>query len=210
MSILETKFREERNMTKKEFLDELTKQLKGLPQSEIDKTITFYSEIIEDHMEEGATEEEAVEALESIEEIVKNATFKAPLTGLVKEKVKKSINFTGPVIALLILGSPLWISLLLALLSIVVGLLFAVGGVIFGLFVTVGAILFSGIMCVVALPFIFAENPLAGTFLLGVGLIFVGGSIFLVYGAKFVTKYLIKGMKWLVIKIKSFFVKEVN
>lgn len=40
-------------MSKQEFLAELRKALSGLPQGDIEDRLTFYSEMIDDRMEEG-------------------------------------------------------------------------------------------------------------------------------------------------------------
>ena len=52
-------------MSKQEFLAQLRKSLSGLPQEDIEERLTFYSEMIEDHIEEGLPEEEAVSAVGS-------------------------------------------------------------------------------------------------------------------------------------------------
>ena len=50
-------------MQKQAFLDALRSQLAGLPEAEINERLNFYSEMIDDRMEEGLTEEEAVDAM---------------------------------------------------------------------------------------------------------------------------------------------------
>ena len=47
-------------MTKFEFLEELRNGLNGLPKNEIEERISFYSEIIDDYIEDGLSEEHAV------------------------------------------------------------------------------------------------------------------------------------------------------
>lgn len=47
-------------MTKQEFLTQLEENLLGLPQNEIEERIIFYSEMIDDKIEEGYSEEDAV------------------------------------------------------------------------------------------------------------------------------------------------------
>ena len=47
-------------MDKIAFLEILQKKLSCLPQSDIDKTVDYYSEMIDDRMEDGTSEEEAV------------------------------------------------------------------------------------------------------------------------------------------------------
>lgn len=58
-------------MTKYAYLAELAECLEGIPEEEINKTIAYYNEIIEDRMEEGLTEEAAVGALEHPYEVAR-------------------------------------------------------------------------------------------------------------------------------------------
>ena len=50
-------------MTKKEFLSGLRKKLSGLPQEDSEERLNFYSEIIDDRVEEGLSEEERREQM---------------------------------------------------------------------------------------------------------------------------------------------------
>ena len=47
-------------MSKTEFLTELKKALEGLPEEDIEKSLEYYSEMIDDRIEDGLSEEEAV------------------------------------------------------------------------------------------------------------------------------------------------------
>ena len=71
-------------MNKREFLKALEKRLKNLPKKEIQKSLAFYSEIIDDRMEEGDSEAEAVKNLgtpdEVAREILSDASFSADYT----------------------------------------------------------------------------------------------------------------------------------
>ena len=58
-------------MTKKVFLTELKKKLGKLPKSEVKERLSFYSEIIDDKIEEGFSEEDAVADVGGIDEIAK-------------------------------------------------------------------------------------------------------------------------------------------
>ncbi len=57
-------------MKKEEFLNELTGRLSELPPQEREKSLSYFSEMIDDRMEEGMKEEEAVGSMESLDEIV--------------------------------------------------------------------------------------------------------------------------------------------
>jgi uncharacterized membrane protein len=52
-------------MNKSQFLKQLAAKLEGLRQHEIDSTIFYYSEMIDDRVEDGMSEEEAVAAPET-------------------------------------------------------------------------------------------------------------------------------------------------
>ena len=73
-------------MTKQEFLDALRKYLTGLPQDEIEERISFYSEMIDDEVADGKTEEEVVAQIGSIDDVVMEIAGGIPLVKLVKEK----------------------------------------------------------------------------------------------------------------------------
>ena len=106
-------------MKKYEFLSALRNRLIGLPQEDLERTLEYYGESIDDRMEDGLTEEEAVEAMGSIDEIVSQILMGAPPPKPVKEKAKKRRTWGAGVIALLILGFPLWFPLLAAFAAIV-------------------------------------------------------------------------------------------
>ena len=109
-------------MKKKEFLSELEKRLAGLPKADIDERLEFYSEMIDDRVEEGKTEEEAIRDIGSIDEVVDQIAQDTPLAKLVKERMRPKKKVSPLVIVLLILGFPLWLPLFLVL--IVLGLVF--------------------------------------------------------------------------------------
>lgn len=59
-------------MTKREFLDRLERCLASLDPSERASMVDFYSEQIDDRMDDGMTESQAVASLESPEDIAAN------------------------------------------------------------------------------------------------------------------------------------------
>ena len=65
-------------MNRSEFLAELKKGLSSLPEKEAAERISFYSEMIDDRIEEGLTEEEAVSEVGSVYEIIGQAVTEAP------------------------------------------------------------------------------------------------------------------------------------
>ena len=194
-------------MNKSEFLNELYRRLSGIPQSEAEKTINYYSEMIDDRIEDGETEQNAIKAVGNIDEIVRNAMNQVPLTGLVKQSVKRSFRPNIPVIILLILGSPIWLSLLIALFAIIFAVYVTIASVIFSLFAIVAAFVVSGVVSVIVSPFLIPESLYSAATLFSGGLIISGLSIFAFFAAVILSKYIIRLTKFMIIKIKSLFIK---
>lgn len=101
-------------MNKLEFLLELEKKLQALPEKERVQSMEYYSEIIDDHIDDGMNEEEAVTVCGNIDEIAEKIIVDTPLTKLVKQKNKTRRKMQAWEIVLLIAGFPIWFSLLVA------------------------------------------------------------------------------------------------
>ena len=76
-------------MNKEQFLNELKKGLSGIPKEDLDERVNFYSEMIDDRIEEGMSEEEAVSAIGDVKTIVSQIMAETPITTIVKERVNK-------------------------------------------------------------------------------------------------------------------------
>ena len=166
-------------MTKLNFLFSLRDRLCGLPQKDVEERLSFYSEMIEDRMEEGLSEEEAVAAVGSVDEIAAQIIMEIPPA---KETAKPRRQFKSWEIILLILGSPIWLSLVIAAVAVVFSLLISVWAV-FGSLV---ACSFAGVVS--GIVFLMTGNELASVAMLALSLIFAGLSIFLFFGCKVATK----------------------
>ena len=102
-------------MSKKEFLKKLRIRLSGIPKEEVYERLNFYSEMIDDRIEEGLGEAEAIAAIGNIDDIVAqicgegNYSPQHKYGGFAKRR-----NLSWWEIILIILGSPVWLPLLLA------------------------------------------------------------------------------------------------
>lgn len=194
-------------MNKYEFLGRLRERLAGLPPKDIDASLDYYAELIADRIEDGMSEEEAVAAMGSIDEIVAQILEDTSLPKLVKEKVRPKRALRTWEILLIVLGFPLWFILLVTFASIIFSVLVAIGSVIISVFavaIAVGAcalaFIVAGLIC-----FVTAKVAL-GTILIGASLICAGLCILFFIGATYASK----GILWLCKKgiyaIKSCFV----
>ena len=75
-------------MNKQEFIDSLKQKLSLLPQKDLDDRINFYSEIIDDYIEDGLSEEHAVSKLGSLDDVVNEILNDTSIIKLAKNKFK--------------------------------------------------------------------------------------------------------------------------
>ena len=109
-------------MFKQEFLDALKLKLSCLPEKDIEERINFYSEMIDDIIEEGSTEENAVLSVGSIDDIAAQIISDSSNFNSGTESKKPKRRLKGWEIALLIIGSPLWLALGIAAISVIFSL----------------------------------------------------------------------------------------
>lgn len=178
-------------MTKLNFLLELHEKLKKLPQADVEERLTFYAEMIEDRMEEGLSEEEAVAAVGSVEEIA--AQIIADISPAMKKtEAKPKRRLKAGEIVLIVLGSPIWLSLLIAAFSVVLSLYICLWAIIISLWAVFGSLAGCAFGCVVGgicfTVFAITGNGYMGIVSIAGGLVCAGLAIFMFYGCKAVTK----------------------
>ena len=196
-------------LSKEEFLIELRKKLQGLPQKDVEERLTFYSEVIDDRIDDGYSEEEAVEAIGDINEIVTQIIEEIPLIKLAKERIRPKRKLTGVEITLLAIGSPLWLALVIACAVVVFALYISLWSVIVSVWSAFGALLIGGIGSIPAcIIFIANGNVASGFIMLSAGIICLGLSMFAFYGSKKATKGIILLTKKITVWIKSCFIKK--
>lgn len=196
-------------MDKHAFLDALKVKLSGVPRKEVEERLSFYEEIIDDRIEEGLTEEDAVKEIGTVEEVVEAIIADLPFSKIVKEKIKPKRRIRVWEIVLLVLGSPVWVSLLVAACAVLFSLYAVLWSVIVSLwavFVVAAAVAFAGL--VLGIAFLLQGIGLSGGTLIGGGLICVGMAIFLVYGCNAATKGMLVITKRIAFLIKKSFVKR--
>lgn len=182
-------------MNKSEFLSELDAKLSTLPRSDINKFLAYYSEIIEDRMEDGMSEEDAVCGLGDIEEIAQEAILDAtPLPNLIIPRGQLSKLDIG----LLLLCSPLIIALFALIFVFYAGVWLS----IIGLFLLDLSFILAGIAGIVASIVDFSENmPISILMFIG-SLISIGIGIFAFFPIKVVSKKILGLTTWFMRNIK--------
>ena len=188
-------------MTKAEFLYQLGENLSSLPEADKDERKVFFGELIDDKIEEGMTEEDAVAEIGDPERIAEQiiSEFNTPLPEQAKEETKKRRKLKAWEIVLICVGSPVWASLTISAVAVIVSLYASLWSVIvsfwaadlcFAVCAPAGLIAFFILL--------FQGNPATAFLMLGSGLILGGLAIFTFFGCKWLT---VSTVKW----TKSFF-----
>lgn len=196
-------------MRKQDFLSALKTSLLGLPKQDVEEHLNFYSEMIDDRMEEGRTEEEAVADIGSVEEIATQIIADIPLIKIAKERIKPKRRFKAWEIVLLVLGSPIWLSLAIAAFAVILSLYVVLWSVvlsIWAVFVSLVVCSFGGVIASIVLAV--SGNGLTGIAMIGAGIVCAGLAIFLFFGSKAATKGSVFLAPKIVLGIKKLFVKK--
>ena len=196
-------------MTKNTFLNTLRDRLNGLPKEDIEDRLSFYSEAIDDRIDDGKSEEEAVADLGSIDDIVNEIAKDTPLYKLVKEKVKPKRSLRAWEIVLICACFPIWFPLLITALVLIL-----VAYLLIWVFVIVAyavelALLVSSLGALIAF-FATLVNGAMNLMPLGASIMCLGAAILFAFGCVAITKATIKLSKTIIVGIKKAFIKKGN
>lgn len=195
-------------MNKQKFIYDLKDGLKGFDENEIEEISNFYSEMIDDKIENGLTEEKAVEEIGSVNDVLKQILSEYSLMKLVKKRIKPKRKLTALEIVLLVLGSPIWVSVIIALFSIVFSLYVVIWSVVISVWaIELSLVVSSTALILLTILKICDIGIFAAIAFFGVALFCIGLSIFAFFGCKALTKAMITLTVKIVSIIKSLFVK---
>ena len=172
-------------MRKQEFIAVLRKKLSVLPRRDAEERIAFYSEMIDDRIEEGLLEEEAVNAVGSIDEIAEQILKETPI----KKETAEKKSAGGWKVLFLVLGSPIWLSLIVAVVAVAVSLyavVWAVAVSLWAVFVSLVAV--GAVGPIMGIVHLCMGHGTAGFVALGAGLVCAGLAVFAYSGCLATTK----------------------
>lgn len=179
-------------MTKTEFLRRLAKLLRGMDPDERAQWLADYSEMIDDRMEEGLNEAQAVAAMDTVEAVARQIRTEAGLPD-----VPKILTLSRRKVLILVCTSPLWIPAVLTgcavaltlalsvavvvlavaigLLAVALSLVASLGAVVIGLYAAVAGLAAGGVGCVLGGTIMTCTGHfLSGLFTVGTGLLAAG------------------------------------
>ncbi|MBO7375572.1 MAG: DUF1700 domain-containing protein [Clostridia bacterium] len=196
-------------MNKREFSEELSRALNGLPEEDVAERVAFYGEMIDDRVEEGMSEEEAVAGIGPVDGIASQIIAETPIGKIVRERIRPKRSVKTWETVLIILGFPVWFALIVAAFAVVFSLYVALWSLVISLW-AVEISLWAGAAgsAGMAAYYIYCGDPVSAALLFGVGLVCAGLSVFLFPGCLAASKGTARLAKRIVRGIKKALAKE--
>ncbi len=195
-------------MKKEYFKNEVRRLLAGYSDEDIEKALEFYEEAIDDRMEDGMGEDEAVAAVGTPEEVARQIQMDQPLSKLVKQKVKEKEGMSTGKLVAIILTSPFWLPLAIVALTFVFVFVVVIMSLLFAALIVVGSLIAAAAGAILAgLVSVAFGGGFGSVISIGAAMVLLGIGILLIIPAKAISKGSVKligrFMRW----IKHFFVK---
>lgn len=196
-------------MNRNEYLNAISAKLKGLSEEDLKKALAFYKEALDDRIEEGMTEEEAIADIGTPEDIAAQIAAEIPLSKLIKAKAKTSRSPKVWEIVLLVIFFPIWAPILLSLFILVFSVYISLWFAVLAFVISAVAIILTGaaglLASVILIPHVTVFNVIA---FLGVSFLLLGIGCFLLIPTAFAFLGMVKLGGVLIRAIKRMFVAK--
>ncbi len=198
-------------MNKQEFLTRLRKGLSGIPQEDAEERLGFYAEMIDDRMEDGLSEEEAVAAVGDVDDIISQVIEGTPLAKILRERVKPGHKLKTWEIVLLAVSSPIWIMLLFSVLAIALYIYILLWAIVASLWTIEFSLAIYGVLGIPAGILTYAFNgSIPGCAVISSALISAGLGMIMFFGCIWMSKKAVVLTKKITNWIKTLFIRKEN
>ena len=196
-------------MDKLDFLLALDKRLGVLSDEDRRASLDYYAEMLDDLIESGMTEQEAVASLGSVDAIAEEILMDVPLPKLVKAKMKGKRRMTGTELTLLIVGFPIWFPLLISVFAVIFSVYVSLWAVVISLYAADLSLAVSAPAALVGAILLFAAGqPASALLFLGAMLALAGLAILLFLGCNAAAKGVVRLGKLTLRGIKACFIRK--
>ncbi len=194
-------------MTKQQFLNAVEARLAGLSPSDIQKSLDYYNEMIDDRIEDGISEDDAVTAMGDPAEAARQILSELSLPKLIRAKNRTRRKLAAWELILLILGSPLWITLLAAAFVVVLAAYIVIWSLLLAVWVVDFVFAVVGIALLPSSIFTMLSGGVVSLLLfLGAGCLLIGLAIMLFFGALPLSRLAIRASRGILMGIKKLFI----
>lgn len=195
-------------MNKREFLAELAEKIDCLPSEDIGRWLDYYSEMIDDRVEDGMTEEQAVYAMGNIYDVATQILIDTPMRTLVKTRAESARRLKTWEIILIICGAVIWVPMLFAAVVTVLSMYVVLWALLISFFAVAVSFIVAGVIGIyVGATHLLTGNMSEGLSALGTGLLLGGLGLVMFVCLRYVTKWVIlasrliwRGIKKLIIR----------
>ena len=196
-------------MDKLDFLLALDKRLGVLSDEDRRASLDYYAEMLNDLIESGMTEQEAVASLGSVDAIAEEILMDVPLPKLVKAKMKGKRRMTGTELTLLIVGFPIWFPILISVFAVIFSVYVSLWAVVISLYAADLSLAVSAPAALVGAILLFAAGqPASALLFLGAMLALAGLAILLFLGCNAAAKGVVRLGKLTLRGIKACFIRK--
>ena len=169
----------------------------------------IYAPVVPAYEEEGFTEEAAIAKIGGVDDVFVQIIADIPLTKLAKERFKPKRRFKAWEIVLLVLGSPIWFSLIISAFAVVISIYVSLWAIV----VSVWSVFLALAVCApvgIILTIVYAVmgDGYVAVITLATSLVCFGCSVFLFFACKSTAKGGLRLTKKLLLGIKKLFVKK--
>ena len=196
-------------MDKLDFLLALGQRLDVLSDEDRRASLDYYAEMLDDLIESGMTEQEAVASLGSVDAIAEEILMDVPLPKLVKAKMKGKRRVTGTELTLLIVGFPIWFPLLISVFAVIFSVYVSLWAGVISLYAADLSVTVSAPAALVGAILLFvAGQPASALLFLGAMLALAGLAILLFLGCNAAAKGVVRLGKLTLRGIKACFIRK--
>lgn len=194
-------------MTKNEYLVALRAELDGLPVEDVKKSVEYYSEMIDDLLDEGLSEDKATAEIGSVKDAASQILSEMPLLKIVKSKVSPKRRLKTWEVLLIIIGFPVWLPLIISAVAVFLSLYVALWSVIVALY-AVNISFVAGTIggFAITVPYFMDGNIGGAVCAVGAALVCLGLFILSIIGSKEATRGIIAFSSRIPLWIKACFV----
>ena len=201
-------------MNKEAFLRALRARLSGLEREDIERSVEYYSEMIDDRIEDGYTEEAAVRAMGTVQDAADRIFSECSLLRITKRRIANAARQSSLKTVVVIATSPIWVPILIALMAVVLSLAVAVAAIVFSVVIALFAVDISLFVASIGLIGVSVVYVIEGAFgatatLIGGGMVMLGVAILLFGACKVLGVGAFKLVKGLVLGIKKLIIKSI-
>lgn len=193
-------------MNRQEYLEALRKALSDMPYSEVEKSVMYCSEIIDDKIEDGMTEQQAVDSMDDISSAARQIKLDQSMGTLIAARANSAGKKLST--AAIIVGAPLWAAFAAIVFAAVITMYAVLWAIDIALWAVFAAFAAVGAFGPLIAAYMFTVDARSGCVILAGSLVSAGLAIFMFILNKFLSRQLIRFTAFIWRKLKTLFVRK--